>query len=71
MSEEPDMRPVYSSHISAIGWSENELWVRFDDGKITVYEGVPETLGKQVMNAPSVGSAMHSSIRGNFKFRYV
>ena len=66
------MRNVFSSTIQQIGHdpADNSLYVLWNNGKTSVYEGVPSDLAQQVMNAPSVGSALHASVKMNFPHRY-
>lgn len=71
------LRPVFSSHIDRIGYDEDtkELHVAFQGSRnrpprIAVYHGVPYDLAHGVLNAPSIGMAMHRSIRGRFAFTY-
>ena len=66
------MKSVFSSHVDKIGYDETtgELHVVFQDGKHAIYSGVPGKEGSDVVNAASVGSAMHQLIRGKYAFRY-
>lgn len=74
----PAMRRVFSSHVDAIGYDEDtgELHVRFQParnnvGRTAVYQGVPVDVARDVMAAPSIGQALHTSIRGQFPFGYL
>lgn len=66
-------RDVFSSHIRTIGYDDEtgELTVTFDNGKTAAYAGVPGPVAQSVMNAPSIGQALHNSVRGQYDFRYV
>lgn len=66
----PDMKPVFSSHIASVGYADGELHVVFKNGKSGVYSGVPPDIGESVVNAPSVGTALHQSVKGRFAFSY-
>lgn len=69
----PNMKPVYSSHISHIAYDplNKTLSVRYSRGNRTaVYKGVPEDIGNSVTQAPSIGEALHSMVRGKFPFTY-
>jgi KTSC domain len=73
----PAMRRVFSSHVDAIGYDEEtgELHVSFqpgrgDVGRTAIYQGVPVNVARDVMAAPSIGMALHQSIRGKFPFGY-
>lgn len=69
------MKSVHSSHIDQVGYDpeRKELHVVFQDGKHAVYSNVPLIKGAAVVNAPSVGSALHREIKasGQFPHRYV
>jgi hypothetical protein len=68
----PQMTPVYSSNVKAIGHDpdSNELHVEWGSGKVSIYEGVPAKLASEVQNAWSVGQAVNSQIKDNFPHRY-
>ncbi len=72
-----EMKPVFSDSVAAIGYDPETgaLSVRWKDvrpGKPTtsVYAGVTAEVAEQVMNAPSVGSAIHNFIKPNHQHRY-
>ena len=70
---DPPMRRVFSSHVDAIGYDEatGELHVTFSrTGKTAVYSGVPLKKARDVINAHSIGMALHQSIRGQHGFGY-
>jgi hypothetical protein len=76
----PEMRPVFSSHISEIGYDAdaNELHVTYRNGQrivTAIYEGVPAdkaaAVGALGTTPPSIGEALHEHIRGKYKHRYV
>lgn len=69
----PDMELVDSSNIRAIGYDEDnlELWVEFNDGSTYIYNGVPEILHTEIMDAPSKGSYLNRVIKGNYEFHKV
>lgn len=64
----PDMRSVYSSHIDEIGYDESsqELHVKWQNGKITVYMGVPPEVFAQVNASASIGKSLHELVRGKY-----
>lgn len=65
------MREVYSTRVSEIGYENGELHVTWTkSGKTSVYSGVPEKLAEDVMNAPSIGTALKSEIEGRYPHRY-
>ena len=65
------MRKVFSSSVNEIGHDpeSNALFVTWTSGKTSVYEGVPADIAKQVMNAPSVGTALQA-VKANYPHRY-
>jgi hypothetical protein len=64
----PEMKQVSSSSLESIGYDEQnqEVYVRFLNGSIYVYKGVPEHEFQNLIEAPSSGSYLH----GNFKNVY-
>lgn len=70
---QPSMKQVFSSHIAEVGYSneDQELWVTWQNGKTSVYSGVPPNLGAEAQNAASIGSLMHDQIKGKYPHRYV
>jgi hypothetical protein len=65
-----DMRDVYSSHVDAIGYEGDTLIVQWSSGKVSHYENVPPDVADEVMNSPSIGSALRQSIKGTYRHRY-
>jgi hypothetical protein len=66
------MREVYSNTVAGIDWQDGNLIVKWAKGnRASVYEGVPEQLAEEVMNAPSVGAALRMSIQSAYKHRYL
>lgn len=71
------MKRVYSSHIDEVGYDPDtkELHVTFQGkegkaAKTAVYMDVPADIAQQVVDAPSVGTALHNLIKGNFAHEY-
>ncbi len=66
-------KSVYSSHVQSIGYDSDarEMTVTWQNGKVSVYEDVPEETALQAANAPSVGQFLHSEIKSSFRHRYV
>lgn len=66
------MRDVFSSHVDRIGYDAEaeELTVEWKKGKTSVYSGVPADVAESVMNAFSVGQAIHNQIKSNYPHRY-
>lgn len=69
----PEMKPIYSSHIEAIGYDGDtaELHVQFKGGKTAAYQDVPADIAQQVMGATSVGSALNLLIKNTYEFNYI
>ena len=72
-----EMRQPFSDTVAEIGYNADtsELVVKWKDvreGKpdTSVYAGVTPEIAKQVMNAPSVGSAIHQFIKPKHAHRY-
>ena len=73
-----EMRYVYSSHVAAIGYDEDArtFHVKFGPtlehpgGRNAVYQGVSPETAENVINAPSIGSAIHAYLKGKHTFRY-
>ena len=65
------MREVYSSTVERIGYEDGVLRVEWaKSGKVSLYHGVPEKLANEVMNAPSIGSALRSLIQPGYRHAY-
>lgn len=66
------MRNVFSSRVNMVGHDPetNQLVVQWKRGKTSIYDGVPADLAFQVMNAPSVGQAIHNQIKPKYAHRY-
>lgn len=67
-----EMRSVYSSHVASIGYDEakRELIVEWQNGKTSVYSGVPAHVAEQTMAAPSIGAALRDQIKGAYNHSY-
>lgn len=64
------MREVYSSTVERIGHEDGVLRVEWKSGKVSLYHDVPEKLANEVMNAPSIGSALRSLIQPGYRHAY-
>lgn len=67
-----ELKPVYSSYVAAIGYDEDtgELHVVYQAGRHFVYEGVAPAKARDIIAAPSIGTALHNLVRGQHAFRY-
>lgn len=66
-----NLKPVYSSHISHIGYEDGVLRVRFSKGQIVDYLDVSPEIADSILKAPSIGEALHAHVRRRFTYRYV
>lgn len=68
-----EFKSVYSSAVSKIGYDPetSELHVIWARGKHSVYSGVPEKVANSVMNAASIGIALHDVIIPEYGHTYV
>ena len=65
-----EFRPVFSKYASEVGYDPEtmEMHVRHaNKGTVSVYAGVPPETFEQIANAPSVGQAIHTMLRGNYE----
>lgn len=66
----PEMQPVSSSNISAVGYdAENQMvYVQFLDGSVYAYKGVPEHEFDNLRSAPSVGSYLNRNYKNVYPY---
>ena len=69
----PEMLPVSSSNIESIGYSEQdqEVYVRFLNGSLYVYKGVPQHEYENLRNAPSLGSYLHRNYKNVYPYERI
>lgn len=70
----PDFRPVWSSWVDGVAYDDetNELHIRHSkDGSVTTYAAVPPEVYSQIIKSPSIGSALHGIVRGQYEHRTV
>jgi len=69
----PEMTSVSSSNISEIGYDDatQEVYVRFLNGSLYVYKGVPQFEFDGLLNAPSIGSYLHRNYKNVFPYERV
>ncbi len=67
------MHDVFSSHISQVGYDADvqELYVRWDTGKVSVYQGVPADVAKDVTNSVSIGTAQRDQVKSVYPHMYL
>lgn len=66
----PDMQPVSSSNIAAVGYdAENQtVYVQFLNGSTYAYRGVPEHEFENLLTAPSVGSYLNRNFKNIYPY---
>ena len=69
----PEMTPVSSSNVAEIGYdTENqEVYLRFLNGSLYVYKGVPKFEFTGLLNAPSVGSYLHRNFKNVYPYERI
>lgn len=69
----PEMQPVSSSNISAVGYdTENQgVYVQFLDGSVYVYKGVTEYEFENLKTASSVGSYLNRNYKNVYPYERV
>lgn len=63
-----EMISVDSSNISAIGYEDGTLRVRFNDGSEYDYYGVPENVFQDFLQSNSKGKFLHQNIKGQYQY---
>jgi hypothetical protein len=66
----PEMHPVSSSNIAAVGYdvSSQNAYVQFLSGKTYKYEGVPETEFDNLLAAGSVGQYFNQNFKNVYRY---
>jgi len=69
----PEMLPVSSSNIESIGYNEEnqEVYVRFINGSMYVYKGVPLHEYENLRDAPSLGSYLHRNYKNVYPYERI
>ncbi len=65
------MPAVASSTIKAIQWNEGTMTVTYHKTGTYEYYEVPEEVFSKVLNAASIGNAMHHMIKGKYQHKKV
>lgn len=63
------MIPVSSSNLSAVGYEDTTLYVRFHSGSTYAYFNVPENVYNGLLAAPSKGKYLASVIKGSYTYQ--
>jgi hypothetical protein len=66
----PDMRPVNSSNVTAVGYDAESqtVYVQFLNGSTYAYKGVPEHEFENLLTAPSVGSYLNRNFKNVYPY---
>lgn len=69
----PEMIPVSSSNIESIGYDEKnqQVFIRFIDGSLYVYKGIPQHEYQNLMEAPSHGSYLHRNYKNVYPYERI
>ncbi|MEZ4823926.1 MAG: KTSC domain-containing protein [Ignavibacteria bacterium] len=69
----PEMIPVSSSNIESIGYDEQneQVYIRFLNGSLYVYKGVPKHEHRNLMNAPSHGTYLSRNIKNVYPYERI
>lgn len=69
----PEMIPVCSSNIESIGYNEQDqdVYVKYLNGSMYVYKGVPIHEFENLRTAPSLGSYMHRNYKNVYPYERV
>ena len=69
----PDMIPVDSTNIEAIGYdaTRRELYIRFLGNRTYVYSDIPAELHDELMRAPSKGSFLNRAVKNTYAYREI
>lgn len=67
------MIPVSSSNIESIGYDEQneQVYIRFLNGSLYVYKGVPLREFEDLLNAPSLGSYLHRNYKNVYPYERI
>lgn len=66
----PEMFPVSSSNVGAVGYDTANQWVyvQFLDGSVYAYKGVPEHEFENLRTASSVGSYLNRNYKNIYPY---
>lgn len=69
----PEMILVSSSNIESIGYDEQneQVYIRFLNGSLYVYKGVPNHEHQNLMNAPSHGTYLSRNIKNVYPYERI
>lgn len=69
----PEMIPVSSSNIAELGYDKTNqvVYVRFLNGTLYIYKGVPLYEYENLLNAPSIGSYLHRNYKNVYPYERI
>jgi hypothetical protein len=69
----PAMTPVVSSNIAELGYDTTSatVYVRFLNGSLYIYKGVPAFEYQGLLNAPSIGSYLHRNFKNVYPYERI
>ncbi len=67
----PEMILVSSSNIESIGYENEQVYVKFLNGSIYVYKGVPLHEFENLRDSPSLGSYLHRNYKNVYPYEKV
>ncbi len=73
MYKSDEMIAVQSSNIESVGYDENdeEVYVKFLNGSVYVYSGVPLHDFEGLRDTPSVGSYLHRNFKNIYPYERI
>lgn len=73
MYKSEEMIAVQSSNIESVGYDESdqEVYVKFLNGSVYVYRGVPLHDFEGLRDAPSVGSYLHRNFKNVYAYERI
>jgi len=69
----PQMQPVSSSNVAELGYdgAAQIVYVRFLNGTLYIYKGVPQSEYDGLLNAPSIGSYLHRNYKNVYPYERI
>lgn len=64
-------RPVNSSSVRSVGWSDGTLELEYVNGYVYQYDEVPQPTFAALLAAPSIGAYINKHIKPYYEFREV
>ena len=63
-----NMISVSSSNLDSVGYENHTLYVRFKNGSLYSYSGVPEYVYNELMDASSKGHYLATYVKGHYPY---